>query len=231
MERMSSTSEMATSERAMRSTSGMTQTVVSAPSMMTPDTSDWRRGLPTMAGARVTVRELRVSDARSLCETLNSDEVGRYMSRPPTTVEAFERFIIWANELREAGEYLCFALVPHGMDTAIGLIQVRQLEPRFETAEWGFAMGPAYWGAGLFTDAARLVLQFAFSTVGVHRLEARATVQNGRGNGVLRKLGAVQEGVLRRALRRDDQYFDQMLWTILAEEWTDRSIGDTTRVH
>ena len=38
------------------------------------------------------------------------------------------------------------------------------------------------------------MLDFAFETVGVHRLEARSAVANGRGNGALRKMGAVQEG-------------------------------------
>ncbi|MDE3153994.1 MAG: GNAT family N-acetyltransferase, partial [Acidobacteriota bacterium] len=52
-----------------------------------------------------------------------------------------------------------------------------------------------------------------------HRLEARAAVRNGRGNGALRKLGAVQEGVLRRSFLRHGEYLDQVLWTILADEW------------
>ena len=86
------------------------------------------------------------------------------------------------------------------MDTAIGIFQVRQLEPGFATAEWGFAIGSAFWGTGMFLDGAQLVVNFAFDVIGTHRLEARAAVKNGRGNGALRKLGATQEGVLRRSL-------------------------------
>jgi RimJ/RimL family protein N-acetyltransferase len=63
------------------------------------------------------------------------------------------------------------------------------------------------------------VLQFAFETIGVHRLEARAAVQNGRGNGALRKVGAVCEGVLRRSFLRNGQYMDQALWAILADDY------------
>jgi RimJ/RimL family protein N-acetyltransferase len=71
----------------------------------------------------------------------------------------------------------------------------------------------------VFSDGARLVLDFAFDTIGVHRLEARAAVQNARGNAALRKLGAVQEGVLRRSFLRNGQYLDQALWAILDEDW------------
>ena len=55
--------------------------------------------------------------------------------------------------------------------------------------------------------------------VGVQRLEARSAIENGRGNGALRKIGAVREGVLRRAFRKDDRLLDAALWTILADEW------------
>ena len=60
--------------------------------------------------------------------------------------------------------------------------------------------------------------RFYRSARGSH-LEARACVANGRGNGALRKLGAVQEGVLRRSFLKNGQFLDQMLWSILADEW------------
>ena len=140
---------------------------------------------------------------------LTAEEVSRFISPPPTTVEGFEKFITWAHAEREAGRYVCFAVVPHGMNTAVGLFQVRQLEPGFATAEWGFALGSAFWGTGMFVDSGQLVVDFAIETLKVGRLEARACVANGRGNGALRKLGAVQEGVLRRSFLKNGEFLDQ----------------------
>jgi RimJ/RimL family protein N-acetyltransferase len=188
------------------------------PAMTSVVTTDWKTGLPVLTGSRITLRELRVSDAASLLAMLTTEEVSRFISPPPTTVEGFERFIMWANRERAAGNYACFAVVPHGMDTAVGLFQVRQLEPGWGTAEWGFALGSAFWGTGMFTEGAELVLDFVFDTIGVHRLEARAAVLNGRGNAALQKTGAVKEGILRRSFLRNGQYLDQALWTILAED-------------
>ena len=74
--------------------------------------------------------------------------------------------------------------------------------PAFEAAEWECTLAPSSRGTGVFLEAARLVGSFAFGTLGTHRLEARVLLQNGRANGALRKLGAVQEGVLRRSVRR-----------------------------
>ena len=194
------------------------QAVIAAARAETTST-DWRQSLPVLTGSLVTLRELRLTDAPSLLSMLSTEEVARFISPPPTTVEGFERFIMWANRERAAGNYACFAIVPHGMDTAIGIFQVRQLEPGWGTAEWGFAIGSPFWGTGVFSDGARLVLDFAFETIGAHRLEARAAVQNARGNAALRKLGAVQEGVLRRSFLRNGQYLDQALWAILDEDW------------
>jgi len=194
--------------------------------------SDWRNALPVMIGEKVTLRELEVKDAPALFAMLTPEEVSRFISPPPTTVEGFEQFITWARAERAAGRYACFAVVPHGMETAIGLFQVRQLEPGFGTAEWGFAIGSAFWGSGMFIDGGHMVVNFAIETLSVLRLEARAAVANGRGNGALRKLGAVQEGVLRRSFLKNGQFLDQMLWSILAEEWRQSKAGrGTGRVH
>ena len=181
--------------------------------------SDWRQSLPVLTGAGITLRELELSDAPSLLAMLTTEEVTRFISPPPSTVEGFERFITWTKDQRAAGHNICFAVVPAGMTTAIGLFQVRSLVSDFSTAEWGFALGSAFWGTGLFAEGARLVIDFAFDTVGIHRLEARASAENGRGNGALRKLGAVQEGLLRRAFLRHGRYHDQVLWSIIDSDW------------
>jgi len=181
--------------------------------------TDWRAGLPVLRGEQVTLRELRRSDAASLLALLTTEEVSRFISPPPTTLEGFERFIDWTHRQRAAGQYACFAIVPAGTDVAIGIIQLRALEPGFATAEWGFAMGSPYWGRGLFQAGALLMLDFAIEVVGVRRLEARSSVENLRGNGALRRLGAVREGTLRQSFLKDGRYHDQHLWTILDVDW------------
>ena len=210
-----------------------TTAMVSATTTTTVTTSDWKAGLPVLAGTGFTLRELRLDDAASLLAMLTTEEVSRFISPPPTTVEGFERFILWAQRERQAGNYACFAVVPAGLTTAVGIFQIRSLEPGCATAEWGFALGSAFWGTGGFLDGARLVLDFAFDVIGTRRLEARAAVANGRGNGALRKVGAVQEGVLRRSFLRHGQYHDQVLWGILAEDWRlqRRSLAFAAVVH
>src|SRR5712691_4207161 len=95
----------------------------------------WRSGLPVLSGASITLREVRLSDAPALFAHLAAEEVARFISPPPATVDGFERFIAWAIREREAGTTVCFA-VTQSDDTAIGLFQVRALEADFGLAEW-----------------------------------------------------------------------------------------------
>ena len=180
---------------------------------------DWRGGLPVLSGAMITLRELRAGDGKDLLSALGTAEVTRLISPPPPSVDGFEKFIAWTNRQREAGKSLAYGVTLKGSDTVIGLFQVRSLTSGFDVAEWGFALGSDYWGTGIFTDAAQIVLDFAFDVLGVRRLEAKAAVKNGRGNGALEKLGAVQEAVLRRSFLRNGVYMDQAYWTILVAAW------------
>jgi RimJ/RimL family protein N-acetyltransferase len=125
----------------------------------------------------------------------------------------------WSQREREAGRCVCYAVIPDGSDTVIGLFQVRQLDQVCDTAAWGFVFASAFWGSGLFVKGAEFVIEFAFGVAGAHRLEARVAVQNGRGNSALRKIGAVEEGILRQSFLRGGLHHDQSLWSILREDW------------
>jgi len=180
---------------------------------------DWRQGLPVLRLEGVSLREPRLADAAGLFARLTSPNVAKFLSTPPETALGFERFIAWAQHERQHGRHVCYAIVPNGSLDPVGLIQVREFEPGFGNAEWGFALEEASWGTGLFTKCAAAMADFVFRYVGVHRLEARASVGNGRGNGVLQKLGAVPEGVLRRSFDNGSRTTDQVLWCLIAADW------------
>jgi len=80
-------------------------------------------------------------------------------------------------------------------------------------------LGQPFWGTGLFIEAAKLARAFAFDTLGVHRLEARVVLANGRGNGALRKLGASREAHMRASFSQGGHRVDQALWSILRKDW------------
>ena len=181
---------------------------------------DWRHGLPRLEGRLVTLRELEPADGAHLLAVLTTPEVMRFLSPPPQSLERFTGFIETTRIERQAGRYIGFAVVPHGADRPVGVVQLRPLEPNFRTAEWGIALGAEWWGRGLFLDAATRVLEFAFTGLGVERLEARVAAGNARGHRAVEKLGAVAEGLMRQSLLvADGTRHDQVLWSWLGDPW------------
>jgi RimJ/RimL family protein N-acetyltransferase len=92
-------------------------------------------------------------------------------------------------------------------------------------------MGSPFWGTGLFVEGAEAVVDFAFEGIGVEQLGARAAIENGRGNGALRKLGAVCEGVIPNGLVLNGRAQDQYYWTLSANARPRRKIVWDLRTH
>jgi RimJ/RimL family protein N-acetyltransferase len=194
-------------------------------------TPDWRLALPTLVSRLVALRELAAPDLGPLLDLLSVGDATRFGSDEPNVDVAAQRLIDRAVRDRTNGLAFTYAITMAATRAFVGLVHVRRLDPAFEAAECDCTIAPSLRGTGVFLDAARLVGSFAFGVVGAHRLEARVLRQNGCGNGALRKLGAVQEGILRRSVRRGDDYVDQVLWSMLKDDWGDRWVSIAPRVH
>src|SRR6476660_3663563 len=170
----------------------------------------WTSRVPRRYGRLVMVREIVPSDAPSLLVNLVDPVVAEYVSSPPPSLTAFQGFVQWSQFERAAGRGLCFAIVPDGLTDAAGIIQLRALDPDWFSAEWGFALGAAFWSTGVFTEAAHLLAEFAFTAMNVHRIEARSVEQNARGQAALQKLGARPEASLAKAFRKNGRVDRQL---------------------
>ncbi len=190
----------------------------------------WRTALPVLAGSGFALRELDAADAPSLFAMISAEDASRFTSPAPTRMAGFEQLIEEARWERQIGRAVCFGIVPSGLPGAVGLIQVR-FAFHHGVADWAFVLGAAFRGTGMFAQAAHLVVDFSFDVLGVHRLEARASVLNGRGNLALGKIGATQEGVLRRSVLHAGEYQDQVLWSIVADDWRLRPFAVSAPAH
>ena len=189
----------------------------------------WEHELPILEAYGVTLREPVAGDLAAVLDVLCAYDASRFGIEGLVDDEAVKRFIQRAASDRAAGVGFTYAIATTA--GIVGVIQVRQLAPGFEAAEWEMTLTPEGRGTGIFLETARLVGSFVFESLGAHRLEARVLQNNGRAMGALRKLGAVQEGILRRSMRRGDAYFDQVLWSILKEDWSDQDTSIAPRVH
>jgi ribosomal-protein-alanine N-acetyltransferase len=179
---------------------------------------EWQARLPPLTGLTVALREPRSQDLVALVDLFSIGDAARFGLGDPATALAVGDFIGQVIQDRGSGLSFTYVITAGAHTSVVGLIQVRQVDGTFETAEWECTVAPSSRGGGVFIEAAWLAASFTFQQVGAHRIESRVPVCNGRANGALRKLGAVQEGLLRRSLRRGDKYLDQALWTVLRED-------------
>lgn len=203
---------------------------------MSPDpnashAADWRAALPTLLGRSVTLREPTAHDIGSLVDILSLVDATRFGIDEAITELAAQQLIDRAIRERSAGLSFTYVINAAAGRLVVGLVQMRQVDAPFETAECECTIIPSARGTGVFLETARLVGSLAFGSMGTHRIEARVPLQNGRANGALRKLGAVQEGILRRSMRQHGEYVDQVLWSLLKEDWGDHWVSTGPRVH
>ena len=193
---------------------------------------DWREALPTLTSGALTLREPLAADAVALLTALPEDALAQIVADPPTaSVAGIESLIETLQAGRRAGTMACWAIVPADAGVAVGLIGVRSMDHSCSMVEGVAVTAEEFRGTTLFQAAGRLVLGCLFGQMGVHRAEFRIDVRNGRANGALRKLGATQEGLLRRARTNAGEFHDQVLWAIVATDWADPRAVRTSSVH
>jgi RimJ/RimL family protein N-acetyltransferase len=190
---------------------------------------NWRALPPVIRGTGVVLREVQIEDAPALLTALAPSDLTRVVAQVSNAMEVAHR-IEAARLERSEGRGLCLAVVTEGSVAPAGVFRLRETEPGFGAAQWDFALAREYWGQGLFFRVAPLVVDFVFDVLGAHRLEARASLSNARCHGALRKLGALQEAVLRQSERCGAGYQDQVLWTLLADQWRART-GRPRQIH
>jgi len=192
---------------------------VATPDQPRPAVPSWRLALPFLGGRSVLLREPTREDVVSLAAIVGDDDAPRFGIIEPLSHGALTSFIDRACQARAGGASFTYAITMVSDGAVVGLLQVRQLDSSFETAECECLFGRRLRSRAAFREAARLVGSFAFETVGARRLESRVLAADRRANIALRQLGAVQEAVLRRSMRRGSEYVDQALWAVMKEDW------------
>lgn len=183
----------------------------------------WGEQLPTLAGPRVTLRQLTPADVPDLYAVFSDREVNRYWDGWLMTSPADATAYLYDIE----GKFLSRELFQWGIagpdGRIIGTCTILNLSEKHARAEIGFALGRAHWGQGFATEAVVTLLTFAFDQLHLHRIEADADPRNDRSLRLLEKLGFRRDGHLRERYRVDDEMHDAVFLGLLRSEWISRS--------
>ena len=124
-------------------------------------------------------------------------------------------------EARVAGAgSLALAIHLRGSDRLIGTCAFSQLDGDNGSALFHITIGePDCWGRGYGTEATAMMLDHAFTTLGIHRVGLSVFAFNERAIRSYRKVGFVVEGRAREAIWREGRFHDEIQMSILDDEW------------
>ncbi|QEE17656.1 GNAT family N-acetyltransferase [Promethearchaeum syntrophicum] len=180
--------------------------------------------LPAITTKRLIIRPLKESDIKfferqysnplvqkyTLLHFQNQDEIRDFYLRgcDLTTPDQFRLMLVFKDTLQE-----------------IGSIVFEHWDRHHHSVEIGYDLSPEFWGKGLMAEALNSILNFVFSQMKVNRLEATSNPTNHRSINLLKKIGFIQEGMLRQIYYFNSKYYDELIFSMLKEEWNKKKNG------
>jgi ribosomal-protein-alanine N-acetyltransferase len=175
---------------------------------------------PTLHTARLRLRPFSDADADALFALHSNAHVLRYWDSPPWSEPSrAERFIAICRQIEEEGSGARLAIDRVTDGAFVGWCGLTQWNADYRSASMGYCLTEAAWGHGYATEAARAVLQWAYETLDLNRVQAETDTRNVASAHVLEKLGFVREGTLREDCIVNGDVSDSWVFGLLRREW------------
>jgi ribosomal-protein-alanine N-acetyltransferase len=176
--------------------------------------------LPTLDTPRLRLRWLTTADVPALFEIFGDPEVCRYWSRPALRTEAearqLQQEIVHGWTSRTLSQW---GIATRGDDSVIGTCTLTSFSLEHRRAEIGFALRRGAWGNGFMREAIHALLNHAFESLDLRRIEADVDPRNVRSIRVLDRMGFRREGLQRERYVMNGEVQDAVIYGLLSSEW------------
>jgi [ribosomal protein S5]-alanine N-acetyltransferase len=174
-----------------------------------------------LQGQRILLREFRDDDVDAL-EAIHSDPRAMRYYAPEVATRAHAqmlvtKFIGWANESPRRNYQL--AIVTADTGELLGSCGVRSKDCAPGKAEFGIGIGSSSWGKGIAHEAARLIISFAFSELGLDEVYGVAVAENEAVAKFARRLGLAPRPAAQRDAWMRELNFNATEWVIGRDAW------------
>jgi RimJ/RimL family protein N-acetyltransferase len=175
--------------------------------------------LPVLETKRLILRPIELSDAKSVFAYATHPLVGPNAGwKPHTDISESIKFIEYCIKKREFGQPGTYAVILKENKEMIGTIEVHSFKEH--KGEVGFVLHPDYWNKGLMTEAAKMLIIYAFEIIQLERLSYNHFLENERSKRVCQKLEFVFEGILRKKFRTfDGTAIDEAVYSIIDTDY------------
>jgi RimJ/RimL family protein N-acetyltransferase len=175
---------------------------------------------PTINTDRLSLRWIRSDDVNDFYAIYSNPQVMRYWSTPPLAAkEEASKLISEIQRDVESERILKWGIALRPDDKLIGSVTLFHLDFTHRRAEIGYAQGRAYWGNGYMKEALTAVINYAFTELNLHRIEADVDPRNDGSVRSLERLGFQREGYLRERWQVNGEIQDAFYYGLLRPDW------------
>lgn len=173
---------------------------------------------------RLLLREFTIEDFNLFYSVFSNEQVMKY-ALMDNYQSAEQALPFWDNILnrkqeinRTAYEFAVFLLSDNRF---IGFsdIEVHWKNEFGGCGEIGYFLLPHAWSQGYATEISKTLLDIGFRDLGLHRISARCNANNSRSESVMKKIGMVKEGEIRKDRFKDGHWDNELLYGIIKPEW------------
>lgn len=168
---------------------------------------------------RLILRRFTYDDVHDVIAFASCPSVAVATPEIEATEPGVRRYIDTQNSYQPFEHGKCFDLAIERKEDGrvIGLLSLVCREHK--QGEIGYALGDEYRRQGYATEAARALISYGFTSLGLHRIHAGTESSNPGSWRVMENLGMRREAHLREAISRDDEWLNTIIYGILADEW------------
>lgn len=176
--------------------------------------------LPTLAAPRVALRWLTEADVGALYGIFSNSTVMRYWSTlPMSDIAQAGKLVADIHEGFRSQRLFVWGVSRLEDDRIIGTCTLFAINAPQGRAELGYVLGHEYWGRGYMKEALTALVNFAFRTLAMRRLEADVDPRNVGSLHAVERLGFRREGLMRERWKVNGELQDSVVLGLLSHEW------------
>ncbi|HEY1387546.1 MAG TPA: GNAT family N-acetyltransferase [Ktedonobacterales bacterium] len=174
---------------------------------------------PTLSTKRLRLREIRPDDAEAIFAISSDEETMRYYGEAYQSLAEAEAYIMLRRDDFAQRREIRWGIARHDDDRIIGSCGFHSFDEGYHRAETGYILNRAAWGQGVMAEALAAIIEYGFSEMALHRIEATIDIANSRSKNVLLKLGFQYEGNLRQRSLFRGRFKDEHYFGLLRDDW------------
>ena len=180
------------------------------------DPKELKRESVCLLAGRVCLRPVQPCDADDLAAQINDKEIAANTRtiEYPYPKERAPKWIEMQKKNWREGKAFVFSILDAESDQFMGVTGLN-IDNENHNAELGYWLGRDYWNQGYCTEAVKLLIDFGFEKLGLHKIYAHHVSRNPASGRVLEKAGMLREGYLREQTRKWGVFEDIVVYGML----------------